>query len=249
MATDSSAPTTPVSESTTKLEGRGDDAPASPSTSLAAGSPSPSQKGDAPRQGNHIAIPPIAPIASHESPARLARGLEGRFVDEFGNVLGWDGTVLGRVQGDLPAMVGRAVSPGGEVLDEEGQVAGYVCESFVAPAESAAKPQQQQQSCGARRELDRGLRVDDAGTIYNQEGAAVGKMTTAHQNPSSSRPGESRPPDQGSAHAGGHPPAPSAASPSPSEVFLDVKSTHDGIQLIIKIPTVFHPGRESSGAS
>ncbi|UKZ66105.1 uncharacterized protein TrAtP1_007287 [Trichoderma atroviride] len=32
------------------------------------------------------------------------------------------------------------------------------------------------------------------------------------------------------------------APPGPSDVYLDVKSTHDGIQLIIRIPTVFRNG-------
>lgn len=189
--------------------------PASESRSEAAPS-SPNTSDDKAREP--IAIPPIAPIESQHEAETLARGLEGCFVDEFGNVLGWDGTVLGRVRGDLPSMVGRPVSAKGQVLDVDGEVAGYVCENSVPPTSSAA-----------RKPLDRGLRVDDAGTIYDHEGVTVGRMV--QQSKASPRPGESR---------RARPESGSSATPSPSEICLDVKSTHDGIQLIIKIPTVFH---------
>ena len=57
---------------------------------------------DSPKESRqHIEIPKITPL-SGPSPSELARGLEGKFVDEFGNILDWDGTVLGRVDGDLP---------------------------------------------------------------------------------------------------------------------------------------------------
>src|SRR5262245_30280125 len=57
-----------------------------------------------------IHIPKIPPIPSDICPppdlAELARGLEGMYVDEFGNILDWNGHVLGRVEGDLPSMIG-----------------------------------------------------------------------------------------------------------------------------------------------
>lgn len=151
-----------------------------------------------------MAIPPIPPIPPVASAEALACGLDGGLIDELGNVVGRDGAVLGRVRSDLPAMVGRPVSACGRVVDAKGQVAGYVCENLLPQPPSAARP------------LDRRLRVDDAGTIYDHEGVPVGRMTRS--------PASSRPP----------------AAPSPSEVCLDVKSTHDGIQLIIRIPTVLH---------
>ncbi|KAM4055149.1 hypothetical protein HRG_005956 [Hirsutella rhossiliensis] len=231
MATESSPPpSSPLSESPPQDQQDAAHPDSSPKTSRT--SPDDDKAApDKPREP--IAIPPITPIASQQDLETLARGLEGRFVDEFGNVLDWDGTVLGHVRGDLPSMVGRPVSARGQVVDADGQVAGYVSENFVPPAGAAASSSPPQPS--SRKPLDRGLRVDEAGTIFDHEGVPVGKIMQPKGSP---RPGESRR-GQGSQH---HPGTSSCspATPSPSEVCLDVKSTHDGIQLIIKIPTVFH---------
>ncbi|KAI9167877.1 hypothetical protein HJFPF1_04018 [Paramyrothecium foliicola] len=169
--------------------------------------PSPKPASDAPpKQNSEIKIPKITPVGSSgETPQALAQGLEGKYVDEFGNILDWDGTVLGRVEGDLPSMVGRPVSESGEILDEEGEVAGHVSENYARPP---LKP------------LENGLKVDDAGNIYGEDGKVVGKLNK--DSPDSRND-----------------PKPTPA-PSPSDIFLDVKSTHDGIQLIIRIPTVFN---------
>lgn len=172
-------------------------------------------------------ITPIPRITSPDSPdpagPAMDEGLEGKCVDEFGNILDWNGTVLGRVEGDLPSMVGRPVTNSGEVLDADGEVAGYVSENYAKPP---------------LKELDGGLRVDDAGKIYSQDGAVIGKLNEPPKGNESSSEQANTSHQQGSGSA----PKPSAA-PSPSEIYLDVKSTFDGIQLIIKIPTIFN--RES----
>ncbi|EHK50219.1 hypothetical protein TRIATDRAFT_20726, partial [Trichoderma atroviride IMI 206040] len=87
--------------------------------------------------------------------------LVGKFVDEFGNILDWDGTVLGSVEGDLPSMVGRPVSESGEILDAAGEVVGYVSDNHSRPK---------------LKDLEGGLRIDGDGNIYNKQGKVVGKM-------------------------------------------------------------------------
>ncbi|KIL86529.1 hypothetical protein FAVG1_10359 [Fusarium avenaceum] len=161
---------------------------------------------------------------SKPSHQELAAGLDGKYVDEFGNILGWDGTVLGRVEGDLPSMVGRPVMPSGEILDEDGEVAGHVCDNYTKPD---LKP------------LAGGLKVDDEGNIYNDQGNKIGKLDKPINDGPEKVSGSK---DTGADTQGGSgkiaPKPPSA--PRPDELFLDVKSTFDGIQLTIKIPTVFN---------
>ncbi|KAM6485719.1 hypothetical protein HDV62DRAFT_352428 [Trichoderma sp. SZMC 28011] len=172
-----------------------------------------------------IKIPRIQPIEQDEPLASRAQGLVGKFVDEFGNILDWDGTVLGSAEGDLPSMVGRPVSESGEILDNTGEVVGYVSENHTRPKLS---------------DLEGGLKIDGAGNIYNKNGDIVGKMnqpSTKGEGETSGQQdaGQSKTSQDAGAKA-------NAATPSPSEVYLDVKSTHDGIQLIIKIPTIFKNG-------
>lgn len=174
-----------------------------------------------------IKIPSIHPIEHGESLASRAEGLVGKFVDEFGNILDWDGTVLGSVEGDLPSMVGRPVSDTGEILDSAGEVVGYVSANHTKPT---------------LRDLEGGLKIDADGNIYNKKGEVVGKMNKpstgekeGERSGQQSKGEEKTSNDAGKANA--------STAPSPSEVYLDVKSTHDGIQLIIKIPTVFRSER------
>ncbi|KHN98417.1 LEA domain protein [Metarhizium album ARSEF 1941] len=205
-------------------------------------------------QNNPIQIPKItAGISLTEDPAVLARGLEAKCVDEFGNVLGWDGTVLGRVEGDLPSMVGRCVSSDGRVRDGGGDVVGNVSENFVNPS----TPKEDR---GSKR-----LKIDHTGNIYDHHGAVVGKIKDhSAENKTTAAQGCERCRERGRSHnsarnngAGAQEtsqeePAEAAtddvpratATPSPSDIYLDVKSTHDGIQLIIKIPTVFNRPHE-----
>lgn len=183
-----------------------------------------SQNGDK-KKNPDIKIPKIQPVEQGEPLAELAQGLVGKFVDEFGNILDWDGTVLGSVEGDLPSMVGRPVSESGEILDAAGEVVGYVSENHTRPK---------------LKDLEGGLRIDGDGNIYNKQGKVVGKM-----NPETEE-GEGSEKQQQNA-SGGTKPQDSTGkakedTPGPSDVYLDVKSTHDGIQLIIRIPTVFRKG-------
>ncbi|KAL6868798.1 hypothetical protein ACO1O0_000116 [Amphichorda felina] len=62
-------------------------------------------------------IPRITSLSSENSSSASAHGLEGK-------------TILGRVEGDLPSMVGRPISKIGEVFDADGEVAGYVSENY-----------------------------------------------------------------------------------------------------------------------
>ncbi|KAH6896626.1 hypothetical protein B0T10DRAFT_161065 [Thelonectria olida] len=180
-----------------------------------------------PQPQPQIRIPKITPLSSGPSPQSLAKDLDGKYVDEFGNILDWDGTVLGRVDGDLPSMVGRPVETSGEVLDVDGQVVGHVSENYTLPN---LKP------------LSGGLQVDDDGNIYDDQGSVVGKMNSPPKTK-----GEDK--DKEESEAKGKettkdvPRAP--AAPRPDELYLDVKSTFDGIQLVIKIPTVFNRDRDS----
>jgi hypothetical protein len=190
-------------------------------------------------------------ISFTEDPAILARGLEGKHVDEFGNILGWDGTVLGRVEGDLPSMVGRCVSDDGRVRDAAGDLAGHVSDNYL---DSSTPPE---------NTSNKRLKIDPGGTIYDHNGAVVGKMK--HHTPESNNdareegcakcrererstnrnngPDASRSEERTTGAATANVPHRTAA-PSPSDIYLDVKSTHDGIQLIIKIPTVFNRNQE-----
>lgn len=197
-------------------------------------------RGAEPQASNpEIRIPGIKPVTreeeqSQKSPQELAAGLEGKYVDEFGNILDWDGTVLGRVEGDLPSMVGRPVSASGEILDADGgEVAGRVCENYIKPK---LEP------------LSSGLRVDSEGNIYDEEGNVVGKLNNKPKNGDDKDKGKDK--DGSNQTQGGsssNNPKP-AVAPRPDELYLDVKSTFDGIQLIIKIPTVFNRDRVSEGS-
>ncbi|KAF4451220.1 hypothetical protein F53441_5763 [Fusarium austroafricanum] len=187
-----------------------------------------------------IRIPRIKPVSEstdqqdskQPSPEQLANGLADKYVDEFGNILDWDGTVLGRVEGDLPSMVGRPVMSSGQVLDEDGEVAGHVCENYIKPA---LKPL----AAG-------GLKVDDEGNIYDDQGNKIGKLDkpmptqngTDKVSEAKDKGNENN--AQGSGSTGTNNNAKPSGAPRPDELFLDVKSTYDGIQLIIKIPTVFN---------
>ena len=192
---------------------------------------------DADREKPDIHIPSIPPVPSMQPHKALAAGLVGRYVDEFGNVLDWDGTVLGQVTGDLPTMIGRPVSSDGKILDESGDQVGYVSDNYVNPL----------------RPLTADLVVDKQGTIYDAQGEVVGRM----KNGTAVQDGNAKSSDAKTGQSSGQPMAfpgaessgnasqsRSAATPNPSEIYLDVKSTHDGIQIILKIPTVFNNGDE-----
>jgi hypothetical protein len=200
---------------------------------------------------------PTMPQPQEQELQKLAAGLEGKYVDEFGNILDWDGTVLGRVQGDLPSMVGRPVTADGQVLDEDGEVAGQVCDNYIEPP-SEPEPKLKPLASG-------GLKVDDEGNIYDDQGNKIGRLDKPikdgadklsetsgsikrrenHGGDQKQGQGQSQQGHQGGGSTGTtntNDAAPGGAPkpPRPDELFLDVKSTYDGIQLTIKIPTVFN---------
>jgi hypothetical protein len=158
------------------------------------------------------------------------------YVDEFGNVLDWEGHVLGRVEGDLPAMVGRPVSASGAVVGEDGVVAGYVVENETL-VDEVPEPRSLDSLAGT------GLKVDHIGNILDGEGRVIGHLNAgAQEEGGQSGSGQQR--SQQQHHPQGEstlePPSSRPSAPSPSEIYLDVKSTMDGIQIIMKIPTVFN---------
>ncbi|RBQ73213.1 hypothetical protein VDGD_07279 [Verticillium dahliae] len=196
-----------------------------------------------------IQIPKVTPLASGltlpPNLAELAENLEDKYIDEFGNVLEWDGRVLGRVEGDLPSMIGRPVSATGEVISTEGQVVGYVAENdTIAPRPPSPKP---------IHGMGEGMKLDHMGNILNRHNKIVGhlnaeELVDAPEPIRRARNGGGGGSGGGGGGGGGcgcscgHGRAKPSAAPSPSEIYLDVKSTNDGVQLIIKIPTVFNGG-------
>ncbi|KAI1112275.1 hypothetical protein F5Y14DRAFT_422690 [Nemania sp. NC0429] len=182
-------------------------------------------------------IPKITPIDSLPPTGlpRLAQGLAGHVIDDVGNIIDESGEVLGHATGDLPAMVGKNVSDEGEVYGDGGEIIGYVSENFINPPSPTEIP----------GDVLGGLRVDHKGNILDSRGNIIGKFYEPPERNSSSpkpsakpatpkvdsheeEPREERKPKV-NAHTGG----------SPSDLFLDVKSTTDGIQLTIRIPTTF----------
>ncbi|KAI6088544.1 hypothetical protein F4821DRAFT_233209 [Hypoxylon rubiginosum] len=180
-------------------------------------------------------IPKVAPIGIAPPPdlLDLAHGLGGNTVDDVGNIVDASGEVLGHATGDLPAMVGRQVADNGEIHGEDGEIVGYVSENFTDPP-PADIPEN----------VLGGLKIDHQGNILDASGNIIGRFNEKagengalapflnrkkSSNPrAESKPQEEKPPKV-NAQTGG----------SPSDLFLDVKSTADGIQLIIRIPTMF----------
>lgn len=192
-------------------------------------------------------IPKISPIdfSPPADPERLAKGLAGCVIDDIGNIVGdTEDEVLGHATGDLPAMVGKKVSDNGEVYDDDGEVIGYVSENFMNPPSPTEIPSDF---------LGR-LRVDHTGNILDSDGNIIGKF---HQAPakkgtkpkSSAKPASPKTEDEEGSKEGQRPKGNAqTGGGSPSDLFLDVKSTTDGIQLTIRIPTTFsHPPPNVSG--
>ncbi|KAF3767047.1 hypothetical protein M406DRAFT_106427 [Cryphonectria parasitica EP155] len=251
------------------------------SSAEAQSTPPPSGEGPLPQQGK---------MPVHEASKEY---LVGKKIDEFGDIVDINGNVLGRVEGDLPSMVGREISNArGDVLGDDGELLGYVAALGAGddrdkqtrtevPTWSLAEVMKAMAAAGKG---PGGLRVDPFGNILDAEGNNVGSF---HDNISGfgkkaaeyapdSETGEGRTRTKGKKTTGPLEPAaggeasrqaedeeaPEAepSSPkearrprenaqshrkedpalSPSDIFLDVKSTTEGIQLTIRIPTVFN---------
>ncbi|KAL8342196.1 hypothetical protein RB598_003887 [Gaeumannomyces tritici] len=241
--------------------------------------------------------------------ARLA----GKTIDEYGNLVDSDGNVLGCVAGDLPSMVGRAVSSKrGDVLGDDGELLGYVAEivdrnkgkekevemgedgqAYTDDGSDVEDPEDGDEEAGALPQqtssptsIDQyigkpsaSLQVDHRGNILDSLGNIIGHFRDASKDtkPEEGTAGATtaagsqqeprRPiPDHGGAQGPSAAPGPGSGprqgesaggaaglgggrpknasdfkkeNESPSDIFLDIKSTTEGIQLTIRIPTVF----------
>lgn len=214
--------------------------------------------------------------------------LVGKTIDEFGDIVDDNGAVLGRVEGDLPSMIGRTISNArGDILGDDGELLGYVAEVETGQGEQKSSQEQVptwsltevMQAMAAAGKGPGGLRVDPFGNILDGEGNVVGSFhdnasgfgkknapATGENTPTSqtkekkSRPKESTKSPPPKAEAKADTGASSQSQPrenaqshrkeepkeSPSDIFLDVKSTTEGIQLTIRIPTVFNSGGQPS---
>lgn len=245
-------------------------------------------------------------------PVWLTARLVGKTIDEYGNLVDTDGSVLGRVAGDLPSMVGRAVSSKrGDVLGDDGELLGYVAEiadknqrkgkeveveeegevytdagsDVEGPAEDEdEKAGASSQQTSSPTSIDQyigipsaSLQVDHRGNILDSLGNIIGHFRDTSKDPkpeegtagaatAGSHQGPKRPmPDHGGSQGPAAAPGPGSGprqgesaggaagsggrptnaadfkkeNESPSDIFLDIKSTTEGIQLTIRIPTVF----------
>jgi len=173
----------------------------------------------------------------------LADGLEGFAVDDVGNVVDEKGKVLGYVAGDLPSMVGKKVAEGGKVYDENGEVLGHVTENFLNDEED------NEDDSDDLTDALNGLRVDHDGNILDTQGNIVGRLNEPPAGNGKKRQDQDQQQQQkSSAQSNGtdQNKKPDRKNPNkgrspavPADISLDVKSTYDGIQIIIKIPTMF----------
>ncbi|KAI1131146.1 hypothetical protein F5Y10DRAFT_234342 [Nemania abortiva] len=165
---------------------------------------------------------------------RLSQGLAGHTIDDVGNIVDESGEVLGHATGDLPAMVGKKVSGEGEVYGDGGEIIGYVSENFVNPPPPTEIP----------GDVLGALRVDHKGNILDSDGNIIGRF---HQPPGSkslsrkpsAKPSSPKAEPKDKSKEEQKPKVNAQTGGSPSDLFLDVKSTNDGIQLTIRIPTTF----------
>lgn len=244
-------------------------------------------------------IKPVSPVAPSKSPAEESMPkpkktpvhempkdhLVGKTIDEFGDILDKNGTVLGRVEGDLPSMIGRSISNArGDVLGDDGELLGYVAEVEMGQGEQKSSQEQVptwsltevMQAMAAAGKGPGGLRVDPFGNILDGEGNFVGSFhdnvsgfgkknapangentPISHGKEKKSRsraPKNNSTPQKEETETNAEPSSQSEPrenaqnhrredpKESPSDIFLDVKSTTEGIQLTIRIPTVFNSG-------
>ena len=206
-------------------------------------------------------------------PRFVTSSLVGKKVDEYGDVVDEDGKVLGRVAGDLPSMVGRSVlNQRGDILGDDGELLGYVAEVESEKEKERARARERDENQSSRQRPDEStstqsmdeymaknksaFRVDETGTILDEHGNVVGNFHDFNRmgpKPEREEPEtaeKEKGPEASSSDKPPQEPRPNAqsyrkegAGESPSDIFLDVKSTREGIQLTIRIPTVFPDGR------
>ncbi|KAJ5252630.1 hypothetical protein N7489_003040 [Penicillium chrysogenum] len=111
--------------------------------------------------------------------------LKGLDVAEGGNILGQNGTPIGKVvEGDAEELVGQTVGDDGEILDEEGDLIGRV-DILHEVADQANKSADDAQQNVGEVDLENvvtdiaqleGLPVSDGGVIKNAAGQVVGRI-------------------------------------------------------------------------
>lgn len=111
--------------------------------------------------------------------------LKGLDVAEGGNILGQNGTPIGKVvEGDAEELVGQTVGDDGEILDEEGDLIGRV-DILHEVADQANKSADNAQQNVGEVDLENvvtdiaqleGLPVSDGGVIKNAAGQVVGRI-------------------------------------------------------------------------
>lgn len=197
-------------------------------------------------------IPKISKVSPIDSQppldlARLANGLVGHSVDDVGNIVDDSGKVLGHATGDLPSMIGKKVAENGEVYGDSGELIGYVTENFTGHPPPAAV-ETNKSSASKDTPLPGGLRVDLNGNILDASGNIIGKMHSKPAQPNNAvAPYNGKEENAPETETNGEQAQPEGEKPRakfdeggiPADIFLDVKSTPDGIQVTIRIPTIF----------
>ena len=133
--------------------------------------------------------------AEEEAPLPDIGVLEGLEVGEGGEIMGEDGTPIGKVvEGDVEDLAGKAINEKGEILDEEGDVIGR---AEVVPGEAADKLNEAKEGAEGAAEGDEsaaaitaleeqlkpdfsifdGKKVNKKGKILDEEGETIGQLT------------------------------------------------------------------------
>lgn len=192
----------------------------------------------------------VAPITSQPPPhlSQLAKGLEGKTVDDVGNIVDESGKVLGHATGDLPSMIGKMIQDNGEVYGENGELIGFVMDNFTGfgqPPPPSPPPSQPAEPTP----LPGGLMVDTQGNILDGSGNIIGRLNNNAGGQSFSSQQQKKADDAPKPSGPKYEPMIDGQQETqddkkdnkgiPADIFLDVKSTPEGIQLTIRIPTVF----------
>lgn len=195
----------------------------------------------------------------------LAQGLVGCKVSGAGAIIDNQDRIMGRATGDLPSMYGMPISENGGVFSMSGQLAGYVTENYTiaspVPDEKDTNNTEDLVADKQVREIIARVGVDKSGNLVDDSGRVVGKVagdfSTGNFTPtstSSSSPAEESSTEPNSAEKEGtadaSPPKIQLTAAKEDEgnpdVYLDVKSTRDGIQISIRIPSGFMKPQETA---
>ncbi len=240
-------------------------------------------------------IPPISPAAGISVPSDriqlpeyIGRFLVGKKVNEEGDIVdGESHQILARAGGDLPSIVGLAVSNWkGDILGDDGALLGWIEDLELGqPRGDPKSPRTPKSLFELMGQRSAGLMVNQHNELLDPSGSVVGtfydnnnpqhrkekeerearakeerkerkkqkREQTEREASSSEKPRPSPEDDEGEeeepkqrARRSESERRQNAESwrkenpgESPSDIFLDVKSTTEGIQLTIRIPTVF----------